>query len=81
MQVTVSFPGEYLTSIKGTITEFQGYTVIQSLTFQTNQKTQGPFGPTDGTPFEIPIEKGEIVGFFGRAGSYLDAIGIYVRAK
>lgn len=54
------------------------YLAIQSLAVQTNKKTYGPFGKTDGTSFQIPVENGEVVGFFGRAGTYIDAIGLYL---
>lgn len=65
--------------MSGTITDYCGNRVIQSLTFYTNQRTIGPFGYTDGSDFKLPIEDGEIVGFFGRAGEYLDGIGVYVK--
>lgn len=79
MQVPINWPEERLISIRGTIVEFVGVTVIQSLTLITNLNTYGPFGVTDGTAFEDPIEEGaEIVGFHGHAGAFLDAIGQYV---
>ncbi|KAF4380944.1 hypothetical protein F8388_011866 [Cannabis sativa] len=59
--------------------------VILSLSFQTNLKTYGPFGTTTGRgePFTAPIggEDSLVVGFFGRSGYYLDALGIYVKPQ
>ncbi|XP_062189008.1 horcolin-like [Phragmites australis] len=53
--------------------------MLKSLTFVTDKGTYGPYGANEGTPFRIPVQdNGRIDGFFGRAGSLLDAIGIYV---
>jgi hypothetical protein len=52
--------------------------VITSLTFVTNARSYGPFGEGQGTHFHIPMQSnGHIVGFFGRADRYLNAIGVY----
>jgi hypothetical protein len=38
----------------------------------------GPFGRTQGDAFNATVpNNGNIVGFFGRSGSNLDAIGVY----
>ena len=50
--------------------------VVRSLTFKTNQRTFGPYGPEDGTHFSIPIENGKVVGFKGRSMGRLDAISV-----
>ncbi|CAL4979542.1 unnamed protein product [Urochloa decumbens] len=51
---------------------------ITSLRFVTNTNKVYAFGQSNiGTPFEVPIQDGKIVGFFGRAGDYLDSLGIY----
>ena len=39
----------------------------------------GPYGSEQGTPFSVPMENGEIVGFHGFEGSYVIAIGVYVK--
>lgn len=39
----------------------------------------GPYGKEEGIPFELPAISGEIIGFHGRSGSLLDALGIYVK--
>ncbi|KAK1578892.1 hypothetical protein Q3G72_033927 [Acer saccharum] len=70
--------GEYLTSIRGTTNDFLGIFVVESLTFHTNHNNYGPYGLTNGSAFNIPLENGEVVGFFGRSGIYVDALGIRV---
>ncbi|XP_072955082.1 salt stress-induced protein-like [Typha angustifolia] len=75
--------GEYLTAMSGTHGRYGSNIAdcIRSLKFETNlKKTLGPFGDqTQGTPFTIPVSSGRIVGFFGRSGDLLDAIGLYLR--
>lgn len=75
---------EVLTELSGTIGNVDGHTVITSIKFVTSLKTYGPFGAWgDGsdTPFAVPVQQGSaIVGFFARAGIYLDAVGVYVRS-
>ncbi|KAM3341812.1 agglutinin isoform X1 [Capsicum galapagoense] len=76
-------PLEYLRGIKGTYGNYGGKMVIKSLSFVTNGKNiYGPFGNKggDGIPFSLVMkEGGAIVGFHGRCGSYLDAIGVYLQ--
>lgn len=74
-------PSEYLIEVSGTIGScFQVANVITSLTFVTNNTSYGPFGEHVGDPFVLPVQSNSsIVGFFGRAGMILDAIGFYVR--
>ncbi|KAK2636760.1 hypothetical protein Ddye_031552 [Dipteronia dyeriana] len=76
--ISIDGSGEYLNLISGTTLDYFGNVVVESLTFHTNLTTYGPFGLTTGSAFEIPMENGKIVGFFGRAGDFLDALGIYV---
>ena len=52
--------------------------VVRSLTFKTNKRTFGPYGKEEGTPFNLPIENGLIIGFKGRSGELLDAIGFHL---
>lgn len=52
--------------------------MIRSLTFNSNKRKFGPFGVEVGTPFSMPMEGGQIVGFKGTSGWYLDAIGFYI---
>ncbi|XP_066365102.1 disease resistance protein RGA5-like [Miscanthus floridulus] len=74
-------PSEYLIKVSGTIGSFAGlHNLITSLTFVTNAASYGPFGEGGGDPFVVPKQSNStIVGFFGRAGVFLDAIGFYVR--
>ncbi|CAL4899148.1 unnamed protein product [Urochloa decumbens] len=70
---------EFVNEISGTYGTFQGATVITSLKIVTNVKTFGPWSTEIGTPFSVPVQSGSgIVGFFARAGKYLDALGVYV---
>lgn len=52
--------------------------MITSLSFITNLTTYGPFGTATGETFSIPIADSAVVGFHGRSGYYLDALGIFV---
>ncbi|KAL7618746.1 hypothetical protein Lser_V15G00705 [Lactuca serriola] len=52
-----------------------------SLCFHINQNRYGPFGSNKGTRFSYDGEGGVVVGFHGRVGHYIDAIGIYLMPK
>jgi len=82
LQVSLG-PSEFLTGISGTIGQYEEHpNVITSLTLVTNAHSYGPFGRTHGTPFHIPLQSnGCIVGFFGRADKFLNAIGVYTNHK
>ncbi|WVZ96226.1 hypothetical protein U9M48_041892 [Paspalum notatum var. saurae] len=72
---------EVVTEVSGTYGPFDGQAcVLRSLTFVTNVGKHGPFGrPGEGTPFSVPVQDGgRVVGFFGRSGYLLDALGVYV---
>ncbi|KAK0575137.1 hypothetical protein LWI29_034460 [Acer saccharum] len=71
-------PGEILTSISGTTTEYFTNVIVESLTFHTTERVYGPYGLTNGSPFNIPMENGEIVGFYGKAGDFVDSIGFQI---
>eukprot|EP00258_Populus_trichocarpa_P028898 XP_024444917.1 mannose/glucose-specific lectin isoform X4 [Populus trichocarpa] len=79
--VLINWPSEHLISISGTYGNFSTLLTITSLSFTTNRATYGPFGTGSGTPFSIPINNNTVVGFHGRAGHYLDAIGIFVKPE
>lgn len=71
---------EFIKEVSGTVGAHEGKTIITSLKFVTNEKKYGPFGRETGTHFTVPVQNnGSVVGFFGRGGIYLDAIGVYVR--
>ena len=67
-------------SISGSYKAFGENVVIGSLSFITNVTTHGPYGTTNsGQAFSIPIADSSVVGFHGRAGDYIEALGIYVK--
>ncbi|TVU49928.1 hypothetical protein EJB05_01272, partial [Eragrostis curvula] len=70
---------EFVKEISGTYGTYDGATVITSFKLVTNIQTFGPWAVEKGTPFSVPVQSGSgIVGFFARAGKYLDAIGVHV---
>nr|XP_019706739.1 mannose/glucose-specific lectin-like [Elaeis guineensis] len=69
----------YLTAISGYYGNYHDCIVITSLTFVTTMSTYGPYGPNEGTAFSLPMRAGKIVGFFGYAGQWLDALGFYLK--
>ncbi|CAO2142432.1 unnamed protein product [Urochloa humidicola] len=76
--MVIDLHSRYLKEISGTTGQVGSMSnIITSLRFVTNKNKVYTFGKTSGTPFSVPIQDGKIVGFFGRAGDYLDAIGIY----
>lgn len=79
-RILFDYPSEILTSITGyygTVL-LMGPTVIRSLTFHTNLRNYGPYGEEQGTFFPSKIVRGKIVGFHGRKGWCLDAIGVHM---
>lgn len=75
---------EEINAINGTIALSRGrtyaYTIISSISFLTNKKTHGPFGQVRGAPFTVQWDDGSFAGFYGRAGYYIDSIGVYLKA-
>ena len=65
--------------VSGTVVTYAEFPGIGSLCFETNLKKYGPFGHTDGTPFEFSVKDGVIAGFYGRFGIYINTIGVYVK--
>ena len=45
-----------------------------TMTADGTQRSYGPFGKTSKTPFSV---EGYIIGFYGRSGNFLDALGTY----
>ncbi|KAK9943551.1 hypothetical protein M0R45_009156 [Rubus argutus] len=53
--------------------------VIQSLKFESNIRSYGPYGEEKGEHFTFTVNEGEkISGFIGRGATFLDAIGFHV---
>jgi len=77
----LSWDGEFHHVVNGPVDTTVGsnnhFTVISSLTFKSNKETYGPYGVTGDTPFKTDV--GKIVGIFGRAGTCLDRIGVFIR--
>nr|XP_009413935.2 PREDICTED: protein GOS9-like [Musa acuminata subsp. malaccensis] len=72
---------EYLVGVEGSVDTMWGITLVRNLTLRTNKKSYGPFGTSGGKPFSVPVASGKIIGFFGRAGAMIDAIGVYLAPK
>lgn len=83
LQVKLDLTNEFLTSIHGHYgcLHDRGAVVVRSLTFESNKRPYGPFGTEQGTPFSFPMAGGKIVGFHGRSGWLLDAIGVYLKSS
>ncbi|XP_059630981.1 agglutinin-like [Cornus florida] len=77
-QVELNYPIEYLVSISGCTGYLDGSYCVKSLTIHSNARQYGPYGTEDGGRFMTPLTGVKIVGFYGRQGSYLDAIGAYI---
>lgn len=79
-QVVFDYPNEILTHITGAYGSlmYMGPNIIKSLTFHTNKGKYGPFGEEQGQAFTSNIREGKIVGFQGKEGLFVDAIGVLV---
>lgn len=55
-----------------------GPVLIRSLTFESNKRKYGSYGIEQGTYFSLPTIGGKIVGFHGKSGWYLGAIGVHL---
>ncbi|KAF8108310.1 hypothetical protein N665_0111s0023 [Sinapis alba] len=83
--VVVEHPDEHIIAVEGSYNKvgLLGTDVITSLVFKTSKGRKSPtFGPNllglvNGTKFEFEDEGKKIVGFHGRAGDALDALGVY----
>lgn len=83
VQIKLDYPNEFLTSIDGyhgSLNQRRGPVFVRSLSFESNKKTYGPFGVEQGTYFSLPVTGAKIVGFHGRYGWHLDAIGVYLKS-
>nr|GEY30540.1 hypothetical protein [Tanacetum cinerariifolium] len=68
--------GEKITGISGTVGSYDGITVITSLSFKVGTIKNGPYGTPSGTPFSLPVNSGDVTGFFGNHGVFLDSLGV-----
>lgn len=63
----------------GPINGYHGARVVKSLTFTTSRRKCGPYGEEIGAFFTSITTEGKVVGFHGRSGMYLDAIGVHMQ--
>ncbi|CAA7049649.1 unnamed protein product [Microthlaspi erraticum] len=81
----VAYPKENIISVGGSYDHIFTYdtTLITSLYFELSTgRTSPKFGKTSGTEFLLKGESGgKLVGFFGRSGQAIDAIGAYFETK
>ncbi|XP_058001521.1 mannose/glucose-specific lectin isoform X2 [Hevea brasiliensis] len=79
--IKLDYPEEFLISLSGSYSTNASSTIIQSLSFQSNKKTYGPFGSGKGNhEFSLSsIAYGKIIGFHGTCGDYLHSIGVYLK--
>ncbi|RDX69341.1 Jacalin-related lectin 3, partial [Mucuna pruriens] len=82
-KIKLDYPDEFLTSIGGYYGSLSqwGPIYIRSLSFESNKKLYGPFGVEQGTYFSLPMTGAKIVGFHGRYGWHLDAIGVNLKSS
>ncbi|GAU27699.1 hypothetical protein TSUD_126450 [Trifolium subterraneum] len=81
-KIKLDYPDEFLTSIDGYYGSLNqwGPIFIRSICFESNKKIYGPFGVEQGTYFTLPVTGAKIVGFHGRYGWHIDAIGVHLRS-
>uniref|UniRef100_M4DR00 Jacalin-type lectin domain-containing protein n=1 Tax=Brassica campestris TaxID=3711 RepID=M4DR00_BRACM len=88
IQFSVDYPNEYVISVGGSYDHVDDYfktVLIKSLIFKTNKGRTSPVfggitesGQPAATEFTLEGKYGEkLIGFFGRSGQALDAIGAY----
>lgn len=69
--------GDYINWMLGSFKVFDGETCVTELEFKTHSgKHYGPFGQGGGQNFTVPVVVGQIAGFFGQYGSYINSIGV-----
>ncbi|KAK1698115.1 hypothetical protein QYE76_014812 [Lolium multiflorum] len=81
-RVKLDSPHEVLTCVRGyyNTDREEGPRALRSITFISNRGKYGPFGDEVGTHFSSPATaEGKIVGFHGRSGQHLDAIGVHMQ--
>ncbi|KAM3701879.1 hypothetical protein ACJW31_05G209200 [Castanea mollissima] len=72
---------EFLVRIAGFYGPVKGcdsFKALRSITFYTNKAKYGPYGDEVGDAFTSSVTGGKVVGFHGRSGVYLDAIGVHM---
>lgn len=80
--IKLNYPYEVLTCISGYYDALFGdrqKMIVRSLAFQTNRAKYGPYGKEIGTHFSSAKTEGKVIGFHGRSGQFLDAIGVHMQ--
>lgn len=72
--------GDYLTAIQGTVGTYNDSVRLFSLQFSTKNNTKSPvYGKATSYNFSYVCPTGyQITGIFGRSGSAVDALGVYI---
>ncbi|KAK4341721.1 hypothetical protein RND71_040222 [Anisodus tanguticus] len=81
MQINIDGKSEFLMGIEGFYSPMEdagGVEVVRQITVYTNKAKYGPYGIEIGTYFNPSAARGKIVGFYGRSGMYLNAIGVHM---
>lgn len=89
LQIAFKSPSEFLMQIEGRfgITSEMVYesndgtnpiTCLKSLTFRTNCETYGPYGNSSESDREFKSDTGRILGFYGKSGLVIDALGVFM---
>ena len=81
-QIQFEYPHEFLTCLSGYYSFVVGdewRKVVKSLMFYTNRRRYGPYGEETGTYFTSTKDEGKIIGFHGRASSFLYAIRVHIQ--
>lgn len=80
--IKFNYPHEVLNCVSGyygSIAGDESTRVVKSLTFYSNRGKYGPYGEEMGTFFTSNKTDAKIVGFHGRSGSCIDAIGVHTQ--
>lgn len=78
-EIPIRGSDESVVEVRGTTGIYNYPTpVVTSITFVTNKRTYGPYGNESGEKFSYSVKNGYILGFHGRQGQYVDAIGFTV---
>ncbi|EEE64302.1 hypothetical protein OsJ_19139 [Oryza sativa Japonica Group] len=80
-RIKLDYPHEVLTCVYGyyNTNREEGPRVLRSITFISNRGKYGPFGEEFGAYFSSAKTEGKVVGFHGRSGQHLDAIGVHMQ--
>lgn len=81
MQINVDGTDEFFIGIEGyysPLNDNGGQDTIRQITFYTNKGKYGPYGIEIGTYFSSSAARGKIVGFHGKSGLFLNAVGVHM---